>query len=331
MTTPMLENLGLSGFAFTGADVGGYAGTPPPDLLTKWIEIAAFQPIDRDHTETETGDQEPWVGGPAQESIRRRFIEERYRLIPYLYTLAEEASRTGLPIVRPLFLEYPDAAPDHHPIDTDVPASGEFLVGHDLLIAPPPFPDELDSYSVEFPSPVWYDYWTGARLAPSRVSAQSGDLLATPAPTLSVRVKPELATIPVFVHAGSILPIAPLVESTNQTPQGPLTLRVYAGSSCNGTLYQDDGRTYAYKNGAFLRMNFTCEVTPDGFRLRVDPQQGTYPAWWKGIRVEIYGWKTAAHTALLNNNPLDATASPIGNGLAITIPTNSNGFELQLR
>ncbi len=93
MTTPMLENLGLSGFAFSGADVGGYAGTPPTDLLTKWLEIAAFQPIDRDHTETGTGDQEPWVGGPAQEAIRRRFIEERYRLMPYLYTLAEEATR----------------------------------------------------------------------------------------------------------------------------------------------------------------------------------------------------------------------------------------------
>ncbi len=63
LTTPMLENLGLSGFAFSGADVGGYAGTPPPELLTKWIEIAAFQPIDRDHTEKGTGDQEPWVGG----------------------------------------------------------------------------------------------------------------------------------------------------------------------------------------------------------------------------------------------------------------------------
>ncbi|MGC2500720.1 MAG: TIM-barrel domain-containing protein, partial [Silvibacterium sp.] len=160
MTTLMLENLGISGFAFSGADVGGYAGTPPTDLLTKWLEIAAFQPIDRDHTETGTGDQEPWVGGPAQEAIRRRFIEERYRLMPYLYTLAEEASRTGLPVVRPLFLEYPDAAPDHHPIDTDIPASGEFLLGRDLLIAAPPFPDELDSYTIEFPSLDWYNYWT---------------------------------------------------------------------------------------------------------------------------------------------------------------------------
>jgi alpha-glucosidase len=74
LTTPMLENLGLSGFALSGADVGGFAGTPQTDLLTKWLEIAAFQPIDRDHTEKGTGDQEPWVGGPEPESIRRQFI-----------------------------------------------------------------------------------------------------------------------------------------------------------------------------------------------------------------------------------------------------------------
>ncbi len=91
----MLENLGLSGFAFAGADVGGYAGTPPPELLTKWLEVAAFQPIDRDHSELGTADQEPWVGGPEQEAIRRRFIEERYHLMPYLYTLARRQAVPG--------------------------------------------------------------------------------------------------------------------------------------------------------------------------------------------------------------------------------------------
>src|SRR5271170_7278257 len=89
MTTPMIENLGLSGFAFTGADVGGFAGTVSMPLLTKWLEVGAFQPIDRDHAEKGTGDQEPWGGGPEQEAIRRHFIEERYRLMPYLYTQAE--------------------------------------------------------------------------------------------------------------------------------------------------------------------------------------------------------------------------------------------------
>jgi len=124
MTTPMLENLGLSGFAFSGADVGGYAGTPSPDLLTKWIEIGAFQPIDRDHTAKGTAYQEPWVHGVAQENIRRRYIEERYRLMPYLYTTTEAMTRTGVPIVRPIFVDFPDATSDKHPMDLD--AASEF-------------------------------------------------------------------------------------------------------------------------------------------------------------------------------------------------------------
>ena len=251
----MLENLGLSGFAFSGADVGGYAGTPSPELLTKWIEMATFQPIDRDHTEKGTADQEPWVGGPEQEAIRRRFIEARYQLMPYLYTLAEEASRTGLPILRPLFLEFPDAAPDRHPIDADHDTASEFLFGPDVLVAPAPYPDELDEYSVKFPSPDWYDYWTGAKIV-------------SPAP-LSVSITPEVAKLPVFVRAGSILPIAPIVQSTNETPQGPLTLRIYVGDRCEGELYQDDGKTYAYRQGVYLRMSFSCAASAEGLRLKI--------------------------------------------------------------
>lgn len=328
MTTPMLENLGLSGFAFAGADVGGYAGAPSMDLLTKWMEVATFQPIDRDHTEIGSPNQEPWVGGPAQEAIRRRFIDTRYRLMPYLYTLADETSRTGLPMVRPMFFEYPDAAKDKHPLDIDLSASGEFLLGHDLLVAPPPFADEPEKYTIEFPSPVWYSFWTGEKLAatPEELAARAPD-----AAPLTLSVMPELAKLPVFVHAGSILPMEPLVQSTNITPQGPLTLRVYTGKDCSGSLYQDDGHTYAYQHGVYLRMHFTCEASPDGFTLHADAQQGTYPAWWKDIRVEVYGWKTTASMATLNGEPLGAAVTSIPNGLTVTIPASSKAWNLHLQ
>jgi alpha-glucosidase len=295
------------------------------------MEIAAFQPIDRDHTEIGSGNQEPWVGGPAQEAIRRRFIEARYRLLPYLYTLADEASRTGLPVVRPLFLEYPDAAPDKHPLDIDLPASGEFLLGHDLLVAPAPFSEAEDSYSVEFPSHEWYDYWTGAKVEAPRNAAQGPEVLGPASDVFSIRVKPELATLPVFVHAGSILPTAPLVQSTNQTPQGPLTLKVYAGDNCAGSLYQDDGRTYAYEHGAYLRERFTCRVTPQGLEVTMAPQDGLYPAWWKTIRVEIYGWKPTAKKAALDGRSMQNAIQPITNGIAVTVPENPKGFALELQ
>jgi alpha-glucosidase len=330
MTTPMLENLGLSGFAFSGADVGGFAGTPSPELLTKWIELASFQPIDRDHTEKGTGDQEPWVGGAKQEAIRRHFIEARYELMPYFYTLADEASRTGLPMVRPLFLEFPQATADRHPIDLDGGAESEFLLGADLLIAPQPYPDELDDYQAELPSPVWYDFWTGEKVdahpLPVSVAAQ-----ADPKPSgeakqpVAVLITPRLDQLPVYVRAGSILPIAPLVQSTNETPKGPLTLRVYAGDGCAGTLYQDDGKSYAFERGDSLRMKFSCHVTMDGLELDISRHEGSYSAWWRQIRVEIYGWTPKASRIVVNSQSVPVEIRRGSASTSFLIDDDGNG------
>ncbi len=328
MTTPMLENLGLSGFAFAGADVGGYAGTPSADLLTKWFEVAAFQPIDRDHTEKGTGDQEPWVGGADHEAIRRHFLEARYQLLPYLYTLADEASRTGLPLVRPLFLEFPDAASDGHPIDLDAP--GEFLLGPDLLVAPAPNPDELDDYSVVFPAPDWYDFWSG-----EKVTLAPPDPPAPGAPDRTVRysisVSPSLAQLPVYVRAGAIIPIQPLVESTSEAPSGPLTLRVYAGDNCSGELYQDDGRTFAYEKGAFLRERFMCEVRGDRIRMTISKREGSYPAWWKQIRVEIYGWTPSKNEVLVNGAVVATQIDRTDHNVGFHIPDDGNASTVEVR
>jgi alpha-glucosidase len=334
LTTPMLENLGLSGFAFSGADVGGYAGTPTPELLTKWFEVAAFQPIDRDHTEKGTGDQEPWVGGAEHESIRRHFIETRYELMPYLYTLAEEASRTGLPILRPLFLEFPDAAADRRPLDVDAAAASEFMVGADLLIAPPPYGEELDSYAVEFPSSDWFDYWTGEKVKMPQISGTANaDPTAVPDQQAMpmIRVTPQLAELPVFVHAGSILPLAPVVQSINQTPTGPLTLRVYVGDNCAGDLYQDDGKTYAYQHGAYLRMRFSCQRTANGLRLNISPHEGALAAWWQGIHANIFGWAPTSGELTVNGKSVSGTLKQQANEVSLTISDDGKGVEVELK
>ncbi|MGC2639443.1 MAG: TIM-barrel domain-containing protein [Acidobacteriaceae bacterium] len=330
LATPMLENLGLSGFAFSGADVGGYAGTPSPELLTKWFEVSAFQPIDRDHTEKGTGDQEPWVGGPEQEAIRRRFLETRYRLLPYLYTLAEEASRTGLPLVRPLFLEFPDATPDRHPLDIDGDAAGEFMLGPDLLVAPSPFPDQLDEYSVEFPAPTWYDFWTGRKvdLAPPDPPPPGAPDRAA---RYTVRVTPELAQLPVYVRGGSILPMEPLVENTAEKPSGPLTVRVYAGEDCAGQLYQDDGKSFAYEHGAFLRERFTCQIGTDTLHVTIAAREGTYSAWWKEVRVEVYGWTPRQGQILVNGSVTSAQIDRSDNSIAFNLPDDARGAEIEVR
>ena len=199
-------------------------------------------------------------------------------MLPYLYTVMEETSRTGLPMVRPLFLEFPSAIPDLHPIDVDADAAGEFLLGPDVLIAPPHYPDELDSYTIEFPSTDWYDYWTGQRV-PKPVSPAPVDPVqpVNPAeqPPMTIRVRPELASLPVFVRAGSILPIQPVVQSVYEKPEGPLTLRIYTGSSCEGALYLDDGKTYAYEHGEYLRMKFACRITDEGLEVSISAHDGS--------------------------------------------------------
>jgi alpha-glucosidase len=314
LTTPMLLNLGLSGFGLSGADVGGFAGSPQPDLLTKWIELATFQPIDRDHTTKGSADQEPWVHGPEQESIRRRYIEERYRLLPYLYTAAEEMTRDGVPIVRPMFLEFPAATEDGHPLDLDVP--DQFLFGADLLVAPFRFPDEVDSYDVVLPPGDWFDYWTGERVTASPSSLPN---------LTTLKIQPRLDALPVYVRAGSIIPMQPLTQSTDEVPQGPLTLRVYPGPNCSGALYQDDGTTMEYKHGGYLRMSFSCEATGGALRVHLGPAEGSYRPWWKQYDVQVFGWTASTAQVLLNGKSGAASATVDGQRHVVTVSLPASG------
>jgi alpha-glucosidase len=317
MSTIMLKNLGLSGYSLTGADVGGFIGSPSPELLTKWMEIAAFQPIDRDHTEKGSADQEPWVHGAEQEAIRRRFIEERYRLLPYIYTTAEDNVRTGLPIVRPLFMEFPEATADRHPMDLDRAAANEFMLGANLLIAPPPQLEQTEPYEVQFPTSGWYDYWTGKLLQTAATKVSSST------------VTPRLDELPIYVRPGTILPYAPLVQSTQEIPQGPLTLRVYPGPECHGSLYADDGHTFAYKSGEFLKMKFTCEMTlSGGLTLHVGAHEGTFRPWWSQLQVEVFGMTLIAPNVEWRNQRVDSKL--IGPALTAVLPDDGKGFDVRI-
>ena len=107
LAVQQMLSLGLSGFAWSGADIPGFTGGASADLATRWFEIGAFTPVFRGHSAKDTPRAEPWVDGPAHLAIRRRFIDERYRLLPYLYAVADESARTGDPFMRPTFYDYP--------------------------------------------------------------------------------------------------------------------------------------------------------------------------------------------------------------------------------
>lgn len=265
MSTPMLLSLGLCGYSMAGDDIGGFAGSPTADLLTRWFEVGALNPIYRDHTAKGTLDQEPWVHGPQHEAIRRHYVELRYKLLPYIYTLVEESSRTGLPFMRPVFLDYPQAE-DFYGNNRD------FLFGSDLFVAPVTT-EMVDAEEVQLPPGDWYDYWTAQKLS-SKVK---------------ITLHPALEEMPLYVRAGAIIPTQPLVQNTGEIPAGPLQLRVYAGDSCHGSLYEDDGHTFAYQRGELLRVNYSCQASSASITVMSATEKSSFRPWWSSVEVTVFG------------------------------------------
>ena len=203
MSMPQLQNLGLSGYAWVGVDVGGFWGDSTGELLARWTEFGIFQPFCRNHSARNTHPQEPWAFGEPYESSIRSMLRLRQRLLPYLYTLFEQAHRTGAPILRPLLFEYPD---DETTYSTD----DEFLVGSALLVAPIARPG-TEYRHVYLPRGTWVHYWTGARsVGPAHVLAHAP--LGQPA---------------IYVRANTAVPLWPEMSNTDERAPDPLTWLVF--------------------------------------------------------------------------------------------------------
>ena len=307
LSVPQLLSLGLGGFALAGSDVGGFQGSPSPELLTRWFQLGAWTPLFRDHAEKGTADQEAWVHGSEHEAIRRRAVEARYRLLPYLYAVVEEASRTGVPAMRPMFLEFPESGLDAE--------DNQFMLGSALLVAPPP-DETLDAYPLRLPPGTeWYDYWTGRPLDASR----------------EVRLEKRLEVLPVFVRAGAIIPHQPLVQSTADTPDGPLRLHVYPGPDGAGCVYGDDGVSFAYRRGGFLRQRFACTATAGETRLRLMPREGDWQPWWREVEVLLHGASGTPRSVEVDGHALgDASFDRERGAVRFRVPATPAGCEVSV-
>jgi alpha-glucosidase len=307
ISIPTLLNLGLSGYALVGDDIGGFRGSPQPELLTRWIELGAFNPIFRDHSEKGTLDQEPWVHGGEHEAIRRRYIETRYRMMPYVYTLADESSRTGVPMMRPFWLENPEA-------ETFYNNDRAFLFGPDLLVQPK-VEETMDPLEITVPHGVWYDYWTGERM--------NG--------TQKKKTTPALGELSVLVRGGAIIPHQALVQSTSETPKGPLELRVYPGPDCHGSLYLDDGNTFNYQKGEFLRLAPSCKESPDSLTVQTGQAEGSYTPWFTSVSFVIHGAPSAPKQVAVAGKPVrDFTYNAAKKIVTVTAPYVKSGQEVKV-
>jgi alpha-glucosidase len=264
-TIPMFAGLGLSGFTFVGADIGGFAEAPTAELFTRWLQAGVFYPFMRVHTTFGTPDQEPWSYGPRHEELNRRAIELRYELLPQIYNVMQESSVTGLPAFRPMLLEYPDDPATYQMDD-------QFLFGRDLLVAPV-LRAEVTERGVYLPRGTWYDFWTGKRYDGGK----------------GYRVPVSLDAIPIFVRGGAVIFRQPVVQHTGEMAGQPLRALLHAQESADGTLYEDDGETPAHRQGAFLRRRFVLERDGQGVRVSVSAPEGAYRPASRDLVLEVRG------------------------------------------
>lgn len=262
----MTLNLGLSGQPFAGADVGGYVtsleegGAPfesvTPELHARWLEFGALLPFARSRTDRGSLAREPYAYGEPWTSLNRTAIERRYRLMPLIYTLAEEACRTGAPIARPLLWVAPgDAAA--------VATEDEFLLGDDLLVAPALGPD-VERRSVFLPEGTWYRF---DPCAPMHVAPEHGPKrFPTEAP---------IGRLPMYARGGSVVPTVEPAQHAGEAAHAPLTLDVFAGVG-ESELYEDAGDGMGYLRGEHARTRFRVKTDGGATSLSVGAREGAY-------------------------------------------------------
>ena len=246
-------NSGLSGLPYWGTDIGGFVPTTEytGELHVRWFQFGAFCPSFRSHGRNwhlrlpwgwDGGDGGPpetnnfkmppeELKNPQVEPIIRKYLELRYRLMPYIQTLVRECYDTGLPMMRALWL--------HHPDDAAAVARGDqFLWGRDILVAPVVQPGAT-TRRLYLPRGTWIDFWANEPVDGGREIDRPVDL----------------ATMPLYVRAGAVLPMGPVRQYVDQPAAEPTSLVIYPGASGLSSLYEDDGRTFRYRQGAFMRVN----------------------------------------------------------------------------
>jgi alpha-glucosidase (family GH31 glycosyl hydrolase) len=248
---PLGLNTGLSGIPYWGTDIGGFFHPVPEsgELYARWFQFGAFCPIFRAHGWV-WREHVPWAHGPAIEAICRRYAELRYRLLPYTYTLAWQAHSLGLPLMRPLVMNYP-----HAPQTWEL--GSQYLWGDDLLVAPVTRAG-ASSWPVYLPEGSWYDFWTQTRYAgPGGVSVEA-----------------PLDRLPLLVRAGAILPLGPPVQFADERQLDEVTLLMYPGGRSRFVLYEDDGHTNAYRQGHYALTPLDCAAGRESITVHIGEPTG---------------------------------------------------------
>ena len=259
----MVNSMGLTGVAFAGYDVGGFVGDANTKLFARWISIGALAPFFRGHTMINTRDSEPWSYGEEVEQISRNYIKFRYQLLPYLYSLFYEASRTGMPVQRSLAINY-----TFDPKVYDHQYHHQYLFGPFILVAPVESTKEL--VKIYLPKGEWYYLFNGQKY--------SGDQ--------EIILDCPIHKLPIFIKAGAVLPMQQAKSSTTEKAS-ELILHVYHGvDETTFTYFEDDGNSFEYQKGSFNSR--VIHYLPAEHKLVLEKTEGQYTTTIKKLRIVFH-------------------------------------------
>ena len=250
-------NYAISGMPYWTTDIGGFISggnlNDPQfrELFVRWFQFGTFSPIFRVHGTRNPDENELWSYGPENQKILVDYDTLRYRLLPYIYSEAWQVTSNHSTLMRPLVMDW----------RTDVVAQNtgdEYLFGPSILVSPV-YTQGATSRTVYLPAATWYDFWTGDTIA-------GGKHISADAP---------LAKLPLYVRAGSIVPMGPAMEWSTEKPADPIELRIYPGADGDFTLYEDENDNYDYANGAHATIPLHWDDATH--TLAIGARQGSYP------------------------------------------------------
>jgi alpha-glucosidase len=264
LAMPMLMNMGMSGVSFCGTDVGGFTGNSNGELLCRWTQLGAFSPFFRNHCEVRAISQEPWSFGKKYEKIIKKYIELRYKFITHLYNLFYQASKTGIPVMRPLIMEFPEDKECQN-------LSDQFMIGDSIMIAPVYQPDK-DKRMLYLPEGKWFDFWTKEIYHGKK----------------HIIIDAPLATMPILIKAGSIVPLNEKLNYISEKEIETLELNIFLSEINNSgsyELYDDDGISYDYQNGIYNITKFDYKYTDNQIIFKINSIQDNYQQEFKDYRL----------------------------------------------
>jgi len=270
LSIPELLNLGLSGIHYVGADVGGFEADATPELLLRWLQAGAFYPLYRNHSSKGTVRQEPWAFGSEWLPRFREAIRLRYEFLPHIYVEFLKSIRSGLPVMRPLFLEFPGDRVSYLIDD-------EFMVGDSLLVAPIMEPGARARATYLPPGTGWAEFRSGAEVGEGWVLSKAG-----------------LDDIPLYVRGDSaVLTTTP--KQRAEDPWNPLIVNAYLRRRVEALLYDDDGETLDYLRGRRFEAVLTLKLRGEAVEADVRVVSNSYEPSFRRVRLRFQRGLKATH------------------------------------